>query len=280
MTKNINKGYLAEYAYIKTGKNKSKNKTSVKKLPHKLFLGAIILFSIFILVFFANIFSDVITPGRINLNRGEKYSPERYVYAVELANFTDLGQANESSLNFKQQLAAGHIVNDKGTYRVLASLYQTKSNAESVIQNLKESEVNANIFNIKLPAIYFDFNLTDEQKESFKTALKLFYDAYVDVYNLSVALDKSEKTVSQIQIELMNLKTAYENKVYDFYEKLKEVKNTETIYTKIYLNMLIDRLTELTQIETTSSLYSSKLKEGYFRIIYDYLSLLTELAKN
>lgn len=278
MPKNKSKGYLAEYAYIKTGS--SKNKTSVKKMPHKLFLISIILFSLFILVFFANIFSSIITPGRINLNRGERYSPERYVYVVELANFTDLGQANEASVGFKQQLAAGYIVNDKGIYRVLASLYQTKSNAESVVQNLKESEVNANIFNIKLPAIYFDLNLTNEQKESFKTALKLFYDAYVDVYNLSIALDKSEKTVSQIQIELMNLKTVYENKVYEFYEKLKDIKNTEVIYTKIYLNMLLDRLTELTQIETMSSLYSSKIKEGYFRIIYDYLGLLTELAKN
>jgi hypothetical protein len=44
--------------------------------------------------------------------------------------------------------------------------------------------------------------------------------------------------------------------------------------------MLQDRLSELIGTDTTSTLYSSKLKEGYFRIIYDYLGLLTELAKN
>ncbi|PKK96089.1 MAG: hypothetical protein CVV59_00335 [Tenericutes bacterium HGW-Tenericutes-4] len=277
MPKNKQKGYLSEYAYIKTNK---KNKTSVKKLPHKLFLISITLIALFILVFFANIFAGLITPGRINLNRGDRYLQERNVYAVELANFDNIGQANEASLTYKQQLAAGYVINDKGTYRVLASLYQSRVNAESVIQNLKESEVDASLFNIKLPVLYMDLNLAAEQKESLKKSLELWYDTYVNIYNISLALDKSEKTIAQCEIELLNLKTACEIKINDFYEKVSEPKNTQVIYTKIYLNMLQDRLSELIGTDTTSTLYSSKLKEGYFRIIYDYLGLLTELAKN
>jgi len=250
MPKNKQKGYLSEYAYIKTNK---KNKTSVKKLPHKLFLISITLIALFILVFFANIFAGLITPGRINLNRGDRYLQERNVYAVELANFDNIGQANEASLTYKQQLAAGYVINDKGTYRVLASLYQSR---------------------------YMDLNLAAEQKESLKKSLELWYDTYVNIYNISLALDKSEKTIAQCEIELLNLKTACEIKINDFYEKVSEPKNTQVIYTKIYLNMLQDRLSELIGTDTTSTLYSSKLKEGYFRIIYDYLGLLTELAKN
>jgi hypothetical protein len=271
------KGYLSEYTYKKSAK---KNRTKVKKLPHKLFFGAIIFVTLFILVFFANIFSNIITPGRIQLNRGEKIAKEHYIYAVELNNFDNIQQANDTSEGYKEQLAAGYVLNDNGTYRILASMYQTRSNAESVVENLKENDINGAIIPIKLPALYLNLTLNKEEVDKVKQIMKTWYDAYVALYDLSVKLDKGEITVEQSQVELEQLKSNFETIINEFYNKFEVVKDSELIYIKIYLNMFLDKLSELTTLDTTSSTYSSNIKLGYFLIVTDYLNLLTELAKN
>lgn len=277
MPKNKKTGYLAEYAYVRPSR---KGARVSKKLPHRLFFMAITLTAIAILVFFANIFSGIITPGRIHLNRGDKYANEHYLYAVELANFTDVGQANEISKTYKQQLAAGYVLNDSGTYRVLASMYQTKVSADSVLKNLKESNIEASIYEIKLSPLYMTLNLEKAQKDALKQVLNMWYNTYVNLYNLSIALDKAEKTIDQTKIEVLNLKTSVENEVINFNTKITLPRTTPIIYTKIYLNMLTEKLNALANEDTSSSLYSSALKETYFQIISDYLSLKTELAKN
>ena len=274
MTKNKPVNYLKEFAYEK------KDKKQKNKLPNKIFLISIILVGLAILVFFANLFSGLITPGRINLNRGERYSLEHNLYSVELANTNNIGEANEISVNFKQQLAAGYVVNDKGNYHILASMYQNKSNAESVVQNLKDSGVDASIYEIKIPAIYLDLALENSEKEELKNVLTLWYDTYENLYNISISLDKSEITKEQCSIEIINLKNDLQSKIATFNESLEVAKLTQVIYTKIYANMLLEKINELVEQDNLSTLYSSKIKETYFKIIYDYISLKTELAKN
>jgi len=274
MPKNKPVNYLKEFAYEKNNK-KQKN-----KLPNKIFLTSIIIVGLAILVFFANLFSGIVTPGRINLNRGDKYSLEHNLYSVELGNTNNIGEANEMSVNFKEQLAAGYVVNDKGNYRILASMYKNKSNAENVVQNLKNSGVDANIYEIKIPAIYLDLQLENSEKENLKNAFKFWYETYEALYNLSISLDKSEITKEQCSIEMMNLKNNLQNKVNAFNESLKAAKLTQVIYTKIYANMLLEKMNDLLEQDNLSTLYSSKIKETYFKIIYDYISLKTELAKN
>jgi hypothetical protein len=276
MPKNKKQAYLKDYVYSK--KIKTNKRTSLKSA--KFFVLLSVLLSFFIIVFFANIFSSLITPGTINLNRGERYFLGQKLYCVELANFDNIAKATEARNEYKQQLAAGYVVNDNGTFRVLAAAYKTRTNAESVVENLKQSEVAANIFLVDVPTLYLDLELENEQKLALKDCLNLFYNAYLKIYDLSMKLDKSEITLDQAKLELLALKTESEQVINNFNSKIEVPKTSEIIYTKIYMNTYLDRLNEIIAASQASSTYSADVKETYFKLIFDYISLKTELAKN
>ena len=276
MPKIKKENYLKDYVYSK--KTSAKKRTSLK--PAKFFVLFSILLSFFIIVFFANIFSSIITPGTINLNRGERYFLGQKLYCIELASFDNIAEAEEASEQYKQQLAAGYVVNDKGTYRVLASAYKTRTNAESVVENLKQNEINANIFLIDVPTLYLDLELETDQKLALKDCLNLFYNTYLKIYDISMRLDKSEITLDQAKIELLALKTESEQIINNFNSKIEIPKTSEIIYTKIYMNTYIDRLNDLIEENQASTTYSGEVKEAYFKVIFDYINLKTELAKN
>ena len=276
MPKNKKAGYIEDYIYKKEVNTKKRKR--VKLL--KFFVLRSVLLSFFIIVFFANIFSSLITPGTINLNRGERYFLGQKLYSVELASFDNIAEATEASENYKQQLAAGYVVNDKGIYRVLASAYKTRTNAESVIENLKQNEIDASIFVIDMPTLYLDLELTNEEKLALKECFELFYDSYLKIYELSMKLDKSQITLDQAKVELLALKSDSEQIINNFNEKIEIPKTSEIIYTKIYMNTYLDHIDNLIAASQASSIYSGQVKETYFKVIFDYISLKTELAKN
>lgn len=129
--------YLKDYKFTKAKVQKRRK----NKPKNKWFIVFMSVCFIAILIFFAGIFSSVITPGMIPLNRGERYFLEQNLYAVELTSCDNRVKAQELSDTYKNQLAAGYIVNEAGTYHILASCYKAKSSAESVVLNLKESNI-------------------------------------------------------------------------------------------------------------------------------------------
>jgi|GEM_PF-5292607 hypothetical protein len=277
MPKNKKNDYLKAYTYKPS---KTRKKALKKVTPHKFFTSFLVLACFITIVFFANIFSSYITPGAVNVERGEKLFSSKHIYAVELASFDNMVEASEASDIFKQQLAAGYIINDSGTYRVVASAYKTRANAESVLHNLLESEINAKVLVITMPSLYLDLDLTDEQVSALKSAFEMFYNTYSSLYNLSIQLDKGEITLENCNLEVLQLKADCQATINNFNAQVTVPKYSEIIYTKIYLNTFIDNLTELINTSQASSEYSSKLKETYFKIIYGYINLKTELAKN
>jgi len=272
--KNQKPKYLQEYLYEKPGKQRK-----IKK-PHKFFT---ILLSVGIfatLVVLACFFSDFITPGVINLEKGDRYFLGQTLYAVKLSEADNIASAKEMSEDYQQRLAAGYIVNDDGIFCILASLYKTKSNAESVVNSLKESQIEASIYEVTLPSLYMDLELSEEQKTALKNCFSMFYNTYGTLYELSISLDKGEKTCEQCQIELLNLISSCEQTVDDLNLKIQNANSSQMIYTKVYLNLFLDTLKELSQTSTASTTYPSKIKETYFDVIYQYIQLKTELVKN
>ncbi|MDD4211026.1 MAG: SPOR domain-containing protein [Clostridia bacterium] len=276
MPKNKKQRYLQDYIYD----NKKVTKLKINRKKPKFFTLFTAFSSFFIIVFFANIFSSLITPGSINLNRGERYFLGKELYAVELVSFDNVAEANEASETYKRQLAAGYVVNDKGTYRVLASAYKTRTNAESVVNNLKQSSIDANIFVLEMPSLYMDLDLESDEKTALKDCFDMFYDTYLKIYDISIKLDKSEISLDQTKVGILALVDECEQVVNNFNSKIAVPKTSQVIYTKIYLNTFLDELTALSQKSQASTTYSGEIKETYFKIIYGYISLLTELAKN
>lgn len=131
-----------------------------------------------------------------------------------------------------------------------------------------------------MPSLFLDLNLEKEEKSALKEVLNLFYNNYKTIYDISISLDKGEKTVEQSSIELMNLEEANKEEIESFNSLFAVLRDTEVIYTKIYLNTLLDYLEDLNNESTASSTYSGKIKETYFKIIYAYIQLKTELDKN
>lgn len=265
--------YLSDYIYTRNKKVKRQK----NKKTSKLFMFTFMVTTILLVMLVANIFSGFITISDLNLNMGDKYFTGKDLYAVELSNFDNSADAFVASEEVLSQLGAGYVVNDNGIYRVLASAYLAKSNAESVLSNLNENGVTASLYKVVMPSTFMELELADAQKTALENCFNMFNTAYTELYELSIGLDKGLKTLEQCQMGVISLKSDCTDLVETFNQNILVPNTSEVIYSKIYFNMLLDDLQELADTSIESSVYSSVLKRTYFKIVYCYINLSKEI---
>lgn len=267
--------YLKNYLYERP-KTKKPRKVKIKnkKKGNKGFKFLSFVIGLAVVFLIANLFA-----GFVDFNKevlGQKYFEADNLYAIELANYSNSADAYNFAEDVKQQLGAGYVVNDNETFRVLVSAYNTRANADTVLNNLKENGVTANIYEIKLPSTYLNLELSEEQEASLKNIFDMFKSGYEKLYDLSIELDKSQKTVTQISEEIDTFYNNSSDEI-ELFNTLFDKNASEIIYTKIYVNNFKDYLKELKEFDNSSTLFSSKIKETYFKLINCYINLAKEL---
>lgn len=253
------------YKYNKKGKFKTKLLTII-----------FCLFTIMVLVFFSISFSNFLTISKIvNVNSNYIYE-NKTLYALSLYSTSNKAEANTYSSNIKKQGGAGYVYKNNNSYYVLSSIYKSSGEANKVKNNLQESEVNSEIIKIDIPAINFKASLTTNSSKILSEGVGLFYNNYLDLYNLSVEFDKQNIDTIKAKSKINDIYNQNQKTIQNFNNHFNQSTNVYILYVKIYLNKLNNNINDLLNLDDSENL-SSFIKETYCNIIGEYLNLYKEM---
>ncbi len=263
-----NKYSYYEAYYVKA------NKKKIRPFKMLVFLSAI--FAVSLTIFVSVIFSDFLSINVFSFSSTNLLSDTTY-YAIELGEYSSREEAVSISSLYKSSTAAGYILKDGNMYRVLASAYKSKKDAENVLEKIINNVSTANIYEINVTSVNFSREIVKENKAEIVNAVNLFSHCYNSLYELSVKLDSGEISEREVLLEVEDLDKTCEDVVSNFKKSYKNSVEMEIVYTEIYLEKLTESVDELIEILSTEQQVNSAIKETYFKIIYSYINFAKEL---
>lgn len=194
------KGAVSDWTPEYTPKNnkslKMKNgKRIKKKLP---FRRTFIVVCVILLCFFVTILvADSLTGGYVldelqTILTNESRINNVY-YAVECRTFEDIDSARVYANTLRARGGAGYVVNDNG-YRVLAEMYSSRSDAESVARSLKLDGEDARVYSVEIKDVDYS-KFPSSTRNVVKNTLKYIDDVYMELY--TIGLDLAEKRIDE-----------------------------------------------------------------------------------
>lgn len=198
--------------------------------------------------------------GSFNI-KGQTY------YSVSFGRFENLAEASREADKIIVRGGAGYIVKDKG-YNVLASLYKSKTDADSVAGYLKEANYNATVYEIKIPDIYlkteFDYS---KILNDLMLPLSWLCDLYYKIDDYEITIHSANSEINKI-INNLNLSAAN-------FEK-RSLDGVKDIRIKAEFKVIINSLENL-QLNFTLEDLSLKIKQTQFKILYGIIDLFAEI---
>lgn len=268
MKKEIENDY-SKY-YYKPQKNQVR-----KRVGSKVSVACFVIALTLTVGFFSYAFANFLTIGKI-VNINTNFIVEgRTFYAISLKTDTTLQDANESAKNFKSKGAAGYIYNSEiGQYKILSSAYSTKKDALTVKENLVQSDINAEIIELKFLPLNLKISLNSKSSEALKKGLNLFFLNYKNLYELSNKFDANKLDEMNVKKEINSMILDNESVIKNTAKIFSTSNNIAVLYSKIYLGQINKSLNELLNVENQ---LSSEIKNTYFKIIFQYLNLQDEI---
>ena len=170
------------------------------------------------------------------------------LYAVTLGYYESQSEAEGVALGANIQGAGGYVWEDNGYY-VIGNIYSSESDAQRVVDNLKDTKYNVGIKEIIMPELKLNFDMYDNSDmDVINKSLNIFDDVYRNLYDYSIKFDKGEIShlavsshVSEVRgnvkaliIEVQNLinkNSSSLNKVQTALVKLDEILDQTIIKT-------------------------------------------------
>lgn len=115
----------------------------------------------------------------------------------------------EASCLAKDQMSnqhGGYVWQEGNYFHVISSAYENKNDAILVSNNLKNSGIKNEVFEVDFPSVSFPFSFqSNEEKSSFQAAINLFYTSYKQLFDISICLDTKLYDETKALIETNNL---------------------------------------------------------------------------
>lgn len=211
------------------------------KLAFKFFL---IILTFVACGFISVYLSDALTVGNISSlfvygNKSIK-TKETSLYAVTLGEYDTALEAERVGYGANIQGASGYVWEDE-KFWVIGNIYSSISDAEKVVENLKDSKYNIEIKEIVFPKLALEFDDYENKDVSqIKEVFDLFDKVYENLYDYSIKYDKGEMNNLAISSEVSNMRG--ESKV--LISKIQNLLSVKNDDLQIIQNNLI-RLDEL-----------------------------------
>ena len=117
---------------------------------------------------------------------------EQSAYAVLLGQYDDKKEAEQVALGSTLQGASG-VVWQFDKYLVVGNIYSSISDANAVIENLKESKYSTSIKEIKYPSLKLKFaDLDNKDVKIIRESIEYIDKLFDNIYTHSIAFDKKE----------------------------------------------------------------------------------------
>ena len=182
----------------KCGNTRGNKKNKPKRSKGRKF--AIVVFVIIFAFVSCFLIADVLSSGYLIdsvVNKIFKGDVTAYYYAVEIATFSDVDSARITSEEIRASGGSGYVVHDD-LYRVIAEVYQSEKDAESVSTNLNLAGYVTNIYLFKIEDIDYHL-LPTSVRNATKNVLKYQDIMYKSLYATAVSLEKQEIEIAVIK---------------------------------------------------------------------------------
>lgn len=237
--------------YADNSKNKSKccnNKSQAKGKRSKGRKFAIVLLVIVFAFVSCFLIADVLSDGYLintfttKLFKGDN---QDCYYAVEIATFNDVDAARMTSEEIRASGGSGYVVHDE-LYRVIAEVYKTEKDAESVMVNLNLAGYVTNLYLFKIENI--DYKLLPKSvRNTTKNVLKYQGIMYESLYNTAVSLEKKEIDYTSAREDIGMLSNQISNMLIDYESSVNnQINNKYVQKVRQQISSMIGALANLT----------------------------------
>ena len=191
-------------------------------------------------------------------------------YFVEIASFQTYSKASILADEIKQHQGAGYIYYDYN-YKVLATYFTTKSDAEKVASNLVETYPNAKVFTLQVNKNLKLNSLNKKQVEVVEKLNNNLQETIKIFSNASVLLDKQELSLNKFNQQANEILNSFTEHYKDFLNLFKQ--NSTHNITKGHLKNIEKNLTHLTNVKDEQYL-NNNLKFKLIDIVVNYANFL------
>ena len=244
--------------------NYLKSRSKFKSGISIFFIIVFLLILSLIVVNIADLISSLIS-GNTSIFNGSKIRiTSNTMYAVSLGQFSTKNDAETLANNVASQGAAGYIY-QAGDYFVLTSMYDSIIDANSVIEKLKNDNLEAKIVNINIPTIILDYKgkFSNELIES----IEFFKICYKKLYDLSINFDSGEITSGQTKQSILDLLSQAKQMQKTTQQMMQQEKLDFLINLDNKMLSLVTILDGLYVTDNQNLMFNSAIKNCYFKII-------------
>ncbi len=151
-----------------------------------------------------------------------------YLYFVEVNNFINYSEANKLANEIKEKNGAGYIYYD-GKYHVLASFYPSKSDAETIAENLKAEYPSSSVYSLEIKRYNKKNSLTSEQNKVILNTIEANESLIDSLYKCNISFDTGEFNESELSIKLKVLKNEIEKSYKAFNSEFKTLPKFDAL---------------------------------------------------
>ena len=253
---------------------KNKNYKSAKK--GKFFSVFCAIIAIVVIAFFSISFSNFLIIGKVvNINSNHIVN-SKLLYGISLESHSTYKECEASIESYVKQGTAGHIFKCNNEYKILSSIYKTKKDAESVKNNLLKVGQEAEVIEIVLPSINLKTSLTTKSREALTSALDVFYESYLNLYEMSIQYDKQEIDIIKVKSLTKSYIESNTKILNDFTKYFSISSNACILYIKIHIQHVNNVLNKIVNCDISQN-FSSLIKSSYCQIVETYIDLSEEI---
>lgn len=196
-------------------RKKNKGKAKPKRSKSRKF--AIVLMVIVFAFVSCFLLADVLSNGYLIESVVNKIFHNDVVasyYAVEIATFSDVDSARITSEEIRASGGSGYVVHDE-LYRVIAEVYKSEKDAESVSTNLNLAGYVTNIYVFSIEEIDYHL-LPTSVRNATKNVLKYQDIMYQSLFETAVSLEKQEIDYTSAREDIAMLASKINNMLVDY----------------------------------------------------------------
>lgn len=201
-------------------------------------------------------------------------------FGIQMGAFNSKENAQAVGDQLKAKGGAGYILDDQYS-RVIAMMFLNENDAATVIQQLKNNSIEAQMYELKCPGVEMEITATGTKIEGIKSIFSLIQEKFGDIENTIKDLDNDKITIEIAINRLDQIK----NEIIDKIELLNQYSATQEgnkvlSGLKNFLNVQVDNLDQIIQGSMSEKVaISSKIKYTYIDMIVKYKEYMEQITK-
>ncbi|MFY9177522.1 MAG: SPOR domain-containing protein [Caldicoprobacterales bacterium] len=201
-------------------------------------------------------------------------------YGIQMGAFNSKENADTIGNELKGKGGAGYILDDQ-YYRVIAMAFLSQDDAASVISQLKNQSIEAQMYELSCPGLEMEITATSQKIEGIKSAFSLIQENFGELETIVKDLDK-DKITTEIAINRID---EIKNQIKGKEEELNKYSATQEgsqvlSGLKKLLSDQANSLDQLIQGNVSDKVaISSKIKYTYIDIIVKYKEYIAQITK-